>query len=170
MPRVRSRRLGAPAAGGGADGTGPVTALYEDHADHATAGTSKETLDSFSLPANTLAADGERLRITAVFLKDADANVVTVGIDFGGTTVSSRLAAGSDDPVIVSADIWRSGVGAQRCVGLANREGGPAEVFYASTAEDETGAITIAAFGTTATQAGDVSLKSWFIEKIAAPA
>lgn len=147
-----------------------VTALYEDHADHATTGTIKETLDSFVLPADTLAVDGEGLRITAVFQGAANGNSKVVGIDFGGTLVAQINGTGSSVPFAVVVELWRVGAGAQRTMGVAHRDGAAGDVIYETPSEDETGTITIAAHGTTSAASGDVTLRSWRIEKIAAPA
>jgi len=176
MPRVRSRRLGAPAAGGGADGTGPVTALYEDHADHTTAGTSEETLDSFSLPGGTLAADGDCLRISGRGIAASNGNNKTLLVKFGATTVATMLVASSGDGWDFSVVIRRSGAATQVASGSITRASVSAfstvggQFTETTPAETLSGALTIAVAATTPSSAGDFTLKSWHIDKIAAEA
>jgi hypothetical protein len=146
-------------------------ALYSDQADHATAGTTEETLDSFVLPADTLAANGDGLRITAVFATAANGNAKNASIDFGGTQVAGVTGSINNSVYVLQAEVWQKGASSQIAFGESKRHA-PIEGTLTQTApaEDETGTITIAVRGETATQAGDLTLKAWRIEKITAPA
>ena len=155
--------------------TGFERVLSLNHTAQATTGTVKETLASYSLPANTLSADGKTIRVRAWFTMTANANNKTYGIDFGATTVATRitttLGAGYDG--YVEATVTRTASNAQRYAGhellgsgfvTGNADATVGGLDLGTAAETDSGAITIAAFATTANAAGDVTFQLLVVE------
>ncbi|HUU94164.1 MAG TPA: hypothetical protein VM487_00360 [Phycisphaerae bacterium] len=173
MPRVRSRRLGAPAAGGGADGTGPVTALSVDLDQVGTdADTAEKDLLTFVLPANTLATDGDAVRIRGYVLCAGNANVKEAKMHFGATElISSTAIAYNGQAFSFDAMVYRTGVGTQFAYGKFLRSLGAVLGKRTTPTDDETGTITIRLTGQNGTaSANDIVSDGLIVDKIAAPA
>lgn len=87
--------------------------LYNPQVTHNTTGTALETLDSYTLPAGTLASDGSYIKVRAEFIANT-ANVYgstkSVGLYFGGnniTNTSYQLFVNNCNKLILEATINR---------------------------------------------------------------
>jgi len=105
--------LGATGATGatgaaGANGADGVAVLYNNYANASTAGTvGFETLDSYSIPANTLSADGDEVKIHTVFTTNATSPSASqlVRLTFNGASLISTLNTGFFASNIVNIEI-----------------------------------------------------------------
>ena len=158
-------------------GTGSGTATVVGVANvnttsQATTGTSKETLASYSLPANSLSANGKAIRIRAWGITAANGNTKTFTIDFGATTVATNVdnsGAGTAMVVVLEAVIIRTGANTQEASGfglLGEDSSSARKTTQTRTTPSATdsGAITIAITGTTPTAIGDLTFKGMTVE------
>lgn len=75
--------------------------------------TNETTLWSYTLPANTLRADGRGIRVTLTGTLAANANTKTISFKFGGTIVVSDNGSINSGAWKIVAEIVRKGVGSQ---------------------------------------------------------
>lgn len=157
-----------PAGSGGATaGISSVLTVSTTTA-QTTAVITEETLWTYSLPANTLSADGHGVRITAWGSFAANANVKTVRVKFGATT----LQPSSDIATAPSGRAWRfvgevARTGASTQVGshLLSIAGLAVTQVVATPAENTATAITLAVTGQNGTaSAGDIVLNYVMVE------
>ncbi|MBI4349927.1 MAG: hypothetical protein HY550_00665, partial [Elusimicrobia bacterium] len=131
-----------------------------------TSGTIEEVLLSYSLPANSLSADAKGIKIRAWGTTDADANVKTIKLKFGGTILVTNDQTGS--PVSSTwefeAMVFRTAASAQEAIGKGIVAAANQTVTKSLPAEDTTGAISIAITGETPTQAGDLTAEGLVVE------
>lgn len=129
----------------------------------ATVGTSKETLATIVLPANSMSSNGKAIRITVWGITAANANNKTVTIDFGATTVSTLTNATNGGNMVVEAIVVRTGAATQEAIGT-----GITATVASSTrttpAETLSGNINILATATTPTAGGDFTFKGMVVE------
>lgn len=154
-------------AGASANLFKPVLALDVAYVNLATTGTVQETLYTYTLPANVLNADGRWLRIHSVWSTAANANAKTFLIHFGGTTVCGAAVGTNAGLLQCDVDIVRTGASAQ--VYSANAWANGVDAYprpTTSLTKTDTNTIAIDFIGTTATSAGDLTLKSVLIELI----
>lgn len=141
--------------------------IFHSTTDVATTGTVIETLYTFSVPANTLAVDGQSLRLYAVATTAANGNAKTFSIDYGATTIfTSSSQAYNNDYLAVSCEIFRTGAATQKA--FCKMEGSELNAFTAgisvasnltTPAETLSGAVTILVRGTTPTAAADLTAR-----------
>lgn len=125
--------------------------------------TDETTLWSYSLPAGTLASDGQAIRITAFGDTASNTNSKTIRLKFGGTTLATRVSATSGSNWYVRATVFRTGATAQQC---------PVDAYFTSlgigvptASETLADAVTIAVTGTNGTaSAGDVVFRGAIVE------
>lgn len=129
--------------------------IYNTTANNATAAnTTKTTLKTYTLPASTLAVDGDFLIIRAIFQTAANANGKTVGIDFGATTVATATFDANNDTFELIVIINRVGQNSQSALGKAlqwdTATGAAVGNYgiYTSPAENFAADIVINIFGT----------------------
>lgn len=136
------------------------------------ADTNEKTLMSYSIPANTLANDGDTMRVTVVISLAANGNLKQVSLKFGATTFFNDSQSPNDKTSIFSCTISRTGVGAQdisqenNASGIwgAGKNGG-----FTTTAEDETGAILFSVTGQNGVaSANDIVCQTLMIEYLGA--
>jgi hypothetical protein len=132
------------------------------------ADTVETTLWTYSLPANTLSANGKGVRIVAWGTTGATANGKTIKLYFGGTTLVTAGNALNNGQWKVNGLVLRSGAATQ--VGTADLVfGGWAGAAATATAPAETlsGAVTIRVTGTNGTAAaGDIVFKGAVVEAV----
>jgi hypothetical protein len=105
--------------------------------------TTETNLITFSVPANTLNADGRGLRIRAAGLTGATSNNKTIKFLFGAASVSSSAVALNATSWFADVTILRSAANAQQIGGLITRASdGSLRGVTASGTETDTGAIT----------------------------
>jgi len=134
-------------------------------------GLGEDTLQTFTLPANALNANGKAIRIRATFRTAANGNVKTIKLHFGATVLGNAGAAAFNDKLIYfDVVVVRTGASAQRS--MLFRFEGTDNVFVDNTlldrttpAEDTTGTIVIKGTGETTTNVNnDVIQESMIIE------
>lgn len=130
--------------------------------------TGETTLDSYSVAANLLNANGRGLRITAWGTFAANANTKTVRLKFGSTDLTSGAFTGTTNGGSwkVSATILRTGAATQTAVcdwgtttGTVSRQGN-----VTSPAETLSGAVTLALTGQSGTASNDITSAALHIE------
>jgi hypothetical protein len=117
----------------------------------ANSGSSETDLHSITIPASTLAADGDTLRVTMGFSTAANANNKTLKLKFGSTTLldTTALAANATD-AIIEAVITRTGATTQIAMTRLKVKNGSAWLdtcIKATPAETLSGSITLKATG-----------------------
>lgn len=133
-----------------------------------TTGTNEEILQTYQLAANSLARDGQALRITLWGVHAANTNsaslIVRIG-GIGGTVIASRASSSSSAIYRFTAEFVRTGASTQ--VSNAIQVAGTATLL-STTAHTATLANdnAIVFTGATGTAAGDVTLEGYIIEAL----
>lgn len=128
------------------------------------ANTDETTLWSYSLPAGTLASDGQAVRITVFGTTAANGNTKNVMLKFGATTLGARTTPASEATWQAVATVMRSGATAQVATAQSHITGGIAQTTTAP-AETLANAITIVCTGTNGTaNAGDITFRGAIVE------
>jgi len=157
-----------------AAGAGTATAtiggvIHSNVTPVATGGTSEEVLATYTLPANTLSADGKMLRIRAVVTHAANANVTTWRIRLGGIGGTELLQLGgiATPGTVMLGEIVVARTGSAAAVTTSI---GTYSTFVIAkgvtiaSGLDYTADIAIVVTGTTPTAAGDLTFKSLLVE------
>jgi hypothetical protein len=134
----------------------------------ATTGTIEEVLATYTLPANTLSANGKGVRVTAAGLTAANGNTKTMRVRFGGiggTQVCSSTTATSGVAWHQTAEIFRTGAATQ-ITGCTSTAGTAANTNINTAAQTLSGTVDIVVTGTTATASGDATLYYLVVEAI----
>ena len=141
------------------DGTGLLrwapprwTCLESDTTQNATDDGTEETLWTYSLPANTLDENDDSLEILVAGTFAADADAKTIDLTFGSTDIGA-VTTTTQTSFRINATLVRTGVGSQKAITETGRP--DLGITYATSTEDETGAITIALTGD-GTNASDI--------------
>lgn len=119
-----------------------------------------DTLMSYSLPANSLSANGKAVEIEAWGITANNSNPKTVTLDFGATSVLTNALTVSVAGVwYIKATVVRTGAGAQAAIATLNAANNTTTVDVESTtpAADETAAITIKCTGTVTDGGGGIN-------------
>ena len=147
----------------------PVTVLHVNTTSQATTGTSEEVLATYTLPANTLSANGKAIRVTAWFVSTADAVSKTARIRFGGiggTVVATNNSSAASATHMLTTLIVRSGAATQESVGSGLYNGTATNAIVTSPTQTLSGAIDIVATGTTPSGAGQMTFKGLLVEAL----
>lgn len=137
-----------------------------------TTGTVEEVLRSYTLPAGTMATNGDRLQIRATFALAVNGNSKNMQLrlgGIGGTSLMSSTTSQSGGAVVLAADVVRETAttfGVTRWGILTSS----IVQSYTTGAAIWANALDIVATGTTATAAGDVSLREFSVDYLKAPA
>ena len=136
------------------------------------ANTAEKDLITYSLPANSLSANGKMVRFKAWGTTAANANTKRIKLYFGSTAIiESGAVSANNSSWTIYGTVVRTGVGTQDSFdggfaykavsGTAGRDFGE---FYALT-EDETGAITLKVTGQNgAASASDIVAEGIMVE------
>ena len=170
---VNPRVAGAPAGGvtfgtGGATGQ-PCGRIYYNvtPATQTDADTTEKDLWTYTLPANTLTADGMGIRLTASVTFGSNANTKSVRLYWNGVAVAQRLATTANGgSLVLEALIFRSAASGQRGFVSWNESAsglrGPGSLFGTGV---ETGPIVLKITGQNGTAtAGDIVFRFAMIE------
>jgi hypothetical protein len=137
--------------------------IFHNVTDSPTVGTALETIMTDVVEANTLAVNGQSLRVTYWATTTANANNKTLLLTYGATTiVTVGPGAFNNSFWYVTCDIYRTGAATQKALctttqGTTNANSTPAtQTFLTTPAETLSGAVSILARATTPTAAGDV--------------
>ena len=130
------------------------------------AGTDEKDLITFSLPANSLNANGKVVRITAWGSVAANGNTKTIKMDFGATTITQI------GPAAISGLDWkieglviRTGETTQDAIATEMLDVTAQDTTITIPTEDETGAVIIKITGENGTAAAnDIVAKGMMIE------
>jgi hypothetical protein len=155
----------------GTTATGPMsTVLNVNTTSQATTGTVEEVLATYTLPANTLSANGKGVRITAWGTTAANGNAKTTRIRFGGiggTIVATVAGSSSGSAVVLSCVIARTGAATQTSVSLTQLMASSTNsVTVAAPTQTLSGTVDIVVTGTTATSAGDLTFVGMIVEAL----
>jgi hypothetical protein len=151
---------------------GPLRAFHSA-ADAATTGTGIQTLYTYSLPANALAADGQSLHIRGEAVVAANANNKNWQIDFGATTLYSTAAVAFNNVNIrIDCELFRTGAATQKslCQTIASTAAGGVSLtvnagsLLTTPAETLSAPVTINWRGTTPTAAGDLTARYAYVD------
>src|ERR1700722_8971728 len=119
----------------------PMGILYTNLAAVAgIAGTSEQTLATFSLPAGTLDHAGRHLRITADFTKLANTDSVIPKLYFGSEALATAANTTSAGAMKIQCDVVKTGASTQQvdCWGLGGTAGVTPVIYSAAGAETDT--------------------------------
>jgi hypothetical protein len=134
-----------------------------------TIGIIEEILRTYTLPANSLANSGDRVRVEAWYTTAANVNSKTARLYFGATQATPSITTTTSGQALYAyAEIIRTGASAQDIIGwgIATAAVAPARTLGAiSLAAD----VAITARGLTPTAAGDITLQSFMVECGKAP-
>lgn len=132
--------------------------LHVNTTQNGTAADTNETdLWTYTLPANTLNADGKAIRITAWGTTGATANNKTIRLKFGaGTPRTHGPTAANNVGWVITVIVVRTGASTQLSTGTGIfSEVSPGTQVVGSLAEDTATAITIKVTGQNGTAAAD---------------
>jgi hypothetical protein len=137
----------------GASGAGqfPVLLTSNTTTYTALANTNEQDMWTYSLPAATLATDGQAVRITSFGTKAANANNVTIKSYFGATQVAALSFTTSGASWRTEAIVLRTGAATQLGGGDVEVGLGSVNVTVATPAATLSGAVTIKVTGQSAT-------------------
>jgi hypothetical protein len=131
-------------AGAGGESYTPSGVIHTDVTQAATAANQTlTTLATFTLPANSLAANGQVLRITAWGQNGANGNTKNYFLGLGGDTIVSRATTGNAVGWMMQAIIVRTASDTYDATGWSSVGGSMANNVPAAGSEDFTGALTI---------------------------
>ena len=133
----------------------PIGVLDSQFTQVGNEGSGEDQLMIYTLPANTLDADGKAIRIKAFGSTETTGKLVTLKFHFGATAISIFAAKG-DDSWIAEATVVRDASGSQAVRIIARLNGSPAisEVLAAgSPSETDTGTIIMKFTGENTTDA-----------------
>ena len=151
-------------AGTGSSRFSPGGIILYDNTAVATDDGTLKTLISFSLPAGTLANDGDSIEIEALSVLANDTDLKLTAITFGGTVVSTR--SGVADQALrryERAVVTRTGATTQEGFGMTIATGNGPIYTVSAPAETLSGAITIALKGQNQTDTTAASVTSIFM-------
>lgn len=156
---------------GAGTGTGtykPSGVIATNITPQATTGTSEETLASVTIPGNTLAVNGQALRITAYFTSAANTNAKTVALRWNGTAgtiiTSNTGFTASGAAVVLTGNVIRTGAATQVLGGPGLASGTAVRATVTSDVITLSGDIVVYVRGTTATASGDVTFQALTVE------
>lgn len=176
LQHSRSATLGTDQAKGA--GSGSATAVISGvlHVNISATGTGANTdetdLMSYSLPANTLSANGKGVRITCSGTTAANGNNKTMILYFGSATLSTTALALNNGHWKFSVDVFRVSSGNQYMSahvthGVSDGSAQTVRGRHRFPTETDTGAITIKVTGTNGTgTANDIVARLLVVEAL----
>lgn len=129
--------------------------------------TIEQTLQTYSLPANQLAAPGDAVRVVCWGFTKANADTKTAKLYFGSSNSSSQVVELSPNNKSwkMTLMVIRDTTTAQLAWGDVVMDSTPVAVYRAAPTETLTSAVTIRCTGT-ATATGDITASGMYIEQI----
>jgi hypothetical protein len=149
-------------AGTGTTGTAGVQ-IFSSFAAAGNVNTGETDLISFLMPANTLAVDGQKVRITVGGSLAANANAKTIKLYFGSTVLVTDNGTVNSGGFRLSAEVVRTGAATQ----VSNATSMMLRALlngFTATAETLANAITIKVTGQSGTASNDVIAKYMLVE------
>jgi hypothetical protein len=153
----------------GTTATGPMsTVLNVNTTSQATTGTIEEVLATYTLPANTLSANGKGIRITAWAAGSGGGNKtlrIRVG-GLGGTQIAVTNTATGAGGYVVDALVFRTGAATQVALGRGSIHGsGAMNVTDTAPTQTLSGTVDVVITGTTAV-IGELTFKGGLVEAL----
>lgn len=148
-----------PNASGGAS-----IVLCKDSTDHATAGTSEESLYSCSIPAASLGSDGQSVRVTVALSFAANGNGKRIIVKFGATETFNSQVSSNGGSGRVIGEIMRSGASTQKANFMSFRGTNQQATAYTTPGETLSGAVTLDIRATTPSASGDLTVNYVIVE------
>lgn len=146
--------------GGSASYNSVPVCIVSQSPNTSTTGTTLETLWTINLPANMMHVNGDKILGFALFSTAANNHSKTVNVMFDGVTVATRTSSVNAGWIKVDFCVMRTGSSAQIYWSDSRDSAGVYTAGTLSTAAvTDTAAITFSVTATTATGAGDVTLK-----------
>lgn len=129
------------------------------------ANTNEKDLATYSLPAGSLATDGQAVKITAFGTVAANGNTKTIRIYFGSTVIRARVTTANGVAWYFEGTVVRTSATAQKATADITISGpGPAPE-YTTPAETLANAVTIKVTGQNGTgQANEIVLQGLMVE------
>ena len=119
-------------------------------------GAGDDDLMTFSLPADSLSADGNVIRISVWGTTAANANTKTIKLHFGATIVRQiGPSAVNNQDWRIEATVVRTGASAQDAIGTELVDNSSVFITHSEPAEDTTGAIVIKVSAESGSSASD---------------
>jgi hypothetical protein len=132
--------------------------------------TVEQTLLTYSLPANQLAADGDAVRVVCWGTTAANTNAKAAKLYFGTSSISSASAGPTPNPNakkwFLELVVMRSGASAQVVSGNGTVDLTLPTVYTATGTDSLTAAVTIKCTGTTGTAVQDLTAQGMLVEQI----
>lgn len=135
-------------------------------------GAGEDTLQTYSVPANTLASNGDYIAFRLAGTFATTANNKRLRVKYGGTTIydSTALAIVATSSWVVSGTVTRTGAATQKCELVLNSSSStlPATAAYVTAAEALNGPVTFVVTGE-ATTDNDIVKETFSLQFQPAP-
>ena len=142
----------------------PPIAIFSSVTPASNAGVAETDLITYTLPANTLAVNGQRIHIRVIGTSAATANNKTFTLYFGGVAIATvGPTALNNEPWSYDAVVARTGASAQIAFSFFQRNGTPLS-FSATPAANLATDLIVKVTGTSAVAGGDVTATGMFID------
>lgn len=132
-------------------------------------GTAEQTLQTYTMPANQLAAAGQAVRIRCWGTTGATANNKTRKLYFGASGITTAVEAANAQNWVLELVVMRTAAATQSVsgTGLAGIAGVTPISYVNQGTDDQTAAIVIKCTGTDGTsQAADITANGMIVEQI----
>lgn len=129
-----------------------------------TAGTSEQTLMTYTLPAGALRRNGETLKIKGWALTGANGNNKTFKLYFGTTSMSTGVITGNAVVAAMDLTVVRLGDASATVLGTGIQDATALACTNTANTDDLTGPITIKLTGTGGTSGADCIAKGLTVE------
>lgn len=136
----------------------------------ANVGTGETTLATYTLPAATLVATNDSLRVRAWGQAAANANTHTFRLYFGATVVATRVSTSATSIAwIMDSEVIRTGAATQVAYGMWEGVLTGMANTYTTPAETLSGTIVVKMTGQSDTAGGDITLKYFSVDYLPTP-
>ena len=153
-------------AGSGSETFSPSGVINIDSTEAANSGTSETDLISYSLPANTLSANGKGVRIRVAGTTGANSNTKTIRLYFGASVlITNDLTTTPNNKAwVFEADVWRDSSSTQEYFARGQVGGVTQTTAMSGLSATMTSAITIKVTGQSGTASNDITAKFLSVE------
>lgn len=130
-------------------------------------GTSEQVLQTYSLPANTLANAGDSVRVSCWGTTGANGNNKTMKLYFGASVIATPTAATNAKGWYLDMVVMRTGAATQAALGRGVVDVTPVTVYQNAGTDALTSAVTIKCSGTDGTSsAADITANGMLVELV----
>jgi hypothetical protein len=165
---VVSSQAGSCVADSSSSGAATVDILHKSTAAVATSGTAEEVLHTYTLPAGSLAAIGDKVELLGTCTHAANANAKSWRLEWGGisgTAVTAISSTSSGIKTSATASCTRTSATTATCIPVtgSNAAAGAVAALVQLTSQDFTASIVLVLTATTAVAAGDLSCEAFVV-------